>query len=206
MGEREVANAVADTPCRRQSGGEHVDGARGAGGFPPRERVVLPAKFEDVHARAVWASGYERAGRARERRTSERPTNPEYAPVRVREPDRRWYPRGPRDRPRHRLFYALTLHLAATFFIGDVPSQLAAKAALAPAIVSLILQRWGVESGVVSADLGVAVVLLLTRVADGIAISLSYRLSTRSTAPLVALHLAFAAVLGFALNNIFMFF
>ena len=42
-----------------------------------------------------------------------------------------------------------------------------------------------------------------TLVADGIAISLSYRLSTRSTAPLVVLHLAFAAVLGFALNNIF---
>ncbi|WP_336336143.1 DUF7473 family protein [Haloarcula brevis] len=104
------------------------------------------------------------------------------------------------------LFYAVTLHLAATFFIGDVPSQLAAKAALVPAVVSLILQRWGVESGVVSADLGVAVVLLLTLVADGIAISLSYRLSTRSTAPLVALHLAFAAVLGFALNNIFGFF
>jgi len=104
------------------------------------------------------------------------------------------------------LFYGVTLHLAATFFIGDVPSQLAAKAAVAPTLVSLILQRWGVESGVVSADLGVAVVLLLTLVADGIAISLSYRLSTRSTAPLVALHLAFAAVLGFALNNIFGFF
>ncbi len=41
--------------------------------------------------------------------------------------------------------------------------------------------------------------------ADGIAISTTYRLSTRSTAPLVALHLAFAAVLGFALNNIFSF-
>ena len=101
------------------------------------------------------------------------------------------------------LFYAVTLHLAATFFIGDVPSQLAAKAALAPAAVSLVLQRWGVESGIVSADLGVLVVLVLTMLADGIAISFTYRLSNRSTAPLVALHLAFAAVLGFALNNIF---
>ena len=101
------------------------------------------------------------------------------------------------------LFYALTLHLAATFFIGDTPTQLAAKAAILPAVVSLLLQQWGVQSGIISASLGVLVVLGATLLADGIGISLSYRLSTRSTIPLVALHLAFAAVLGFALNNIF---
>jgi Mg2+/Co2+ transporter CorB len=101
------------------------------------------------------------------------------------------------------LFYAVTLHLAATFFIGDTPTQLAAKAAIGPAIVSMLLQQWGVASGLVSPSLGVLVVVVATLVADGIAISLSYRLSTSSTAPLVALHLAFAAVLGFALNNIF---
>ena len=101
------------------------------------------------------------------------------------------------------LFYAVTLHLAATFFVGDVPSQLAAKAAILPAVVSLLLQRFGVEAGIVSPSLGVLVVLLLTVIADGIAVSVVYRLSTRSTAPLVVLHLAFAAVLGFALNNIF---
>ncbi len=103
------------------------------------------------------------------------------------------------------LFYAVTLHLAATFFIGDTPTQLAAKAAIVPAIVSMLLQQWGVASGLVSPSLGVLVVIVATVVADGIAISLSYRLSTSSTAPLVALHLAFAAVLGFALNNIFGF-
>lgn len=101
------------------------------------------------------------------------------------------------------LFYAVTLHLAATFFIGDTPTQLAAKAAIVPAIVSMLLQQWGVASGLVSPSLGVLVVVVATVVADGIAISLSYRLSTSSTAPLVALHLAFAAVFGFALNNIF---
>ena len=101
------------------------------------------------------------------------------------------------------LFYAVTLHLAAIFFIGDTPTQLAAKAAIVPAIVSMLLQQWGVSSGLVSPSLGVLVVIAATLVADGIAISLSYRLSTSSTAPLVALHLAFAAVLGFALNNIF---
>ena len=101
------------------------------------------------------------------------------------------------------LFYAVTLHLAATFFIGDTPTQLAAKAAILPAIVSLLLQQWGVQSGLVSPSVGVLVVVVATLLADGVGISLSYRLSTRSTAPLVALHLAFAAVLGFALNNIF---
>jgi len=101
------------------------------------------------------------------------------------------------------LFYAVTLHLAATFFIGDTPTQLAAKAAILPAVVSLLLQQWGAQSGIISASLGVLVVLGATLLADGIGISLSYRLSTRSTIPLVALHLAFAAVLGFALNNIF---
>jgi hypothetical protein len=101
------------------------------------------------------------------------------------------------------LFYAVTLHLAATFFIGETPTQLAAKAAIVPAIVSMLLQQWGVSSGLVSPSVGVLVVVVATLVADGIAISLSYRLSTSSTAPLVALHLAFAAVLGFALNNIF---
>ncbi len=101
------------------------------------------------------------------------------------------------------LFYAVTLHLAATFFIGDVPTQLAAKAAIAPAVVSMLLQQWGVQSGLVSPDIGVLVVVAATLIADGMGISVSYRLSTKSTAPLVALHLAFAAVLGFALNNIF---
>ncbi|WP_276273716.1 DUF7473 family protein [Haloarcula litorea] len=102
------------------------------------------------------------------------------------------------------LFYAVTLHLAATFFIGDTPSQLAAKAALVPAVVSILLQRWGTTGvGPVSPSLGVAVLLLVTLVADGIAISYTYRLSTRSTAPLVLLHFAFASVLGIALFNIF---
>ena len=101
------------------------------------------------------------------------------------------------------LFYAVTLHLAATFFIGDVPTQLAAKAAIAPAVVSMLLQQWGVQSGIVSPSVGVLVVVVATLVADGMGISVAYRLSTTSTAPLVVLHLAFAAVLGFALNNIF---
>jgi hypothetical protein len=102
------------------------------------------------------------------------------------------------------LFYAVTLHLAATFFIGDVPSQRAAYAGVAPAVVSILLGRWGLEAvGFISADLGVAVVVLATLVADAIAISSVYRISWTPTTALTLLHFAFAAVLGVALNNIF---
>jgi hypothetical protein len=104
------------------------------------------------------------------------------------------------------LFYAVTLHLAAMFFIGDVPSQRAAYAGIAPALVSILLGRYGVEGiGFLSPSLGVAVVLVVTLAADAIAISSVYRISWTPTAALTALHLAFAAVLGIALNNIFAF-
>jgi len=126
------------------------------------------------------------------------------------------------------LFYAVTLHLAATFFIGEVPSQRAAYAGAVPAVVSILLGRWGIEEvgfvspslgvavvsillgrwgieevGFVSPSLGVAVVLVATLVADAIAISSVYRISWRPTAALTLLHLAFATVLGVALNNVF---
>jgi len=105
------------------------------------------------------------------------------------------------------VFYAVTLHLAATFFIGDVPSQRAAYVGPVPAAVSILLGRYGVERiGFVSPSLGIAIVLLATLVADGIAISVSYRITWKPAAVLTGLHLAFAAVLGFALNNIFGFF
>jgi hypothetical protein len=102
------------------------------------------------------------------------------------------------------LFYAVTLHLAATFFIGDVPSQRAAKVAPVPAVVSLLLQQYGLRSvGVVDPGFGVAITILATLIADAIAISFVYRLEWSSTVPLTLLHFAFAVVLGFALNNIF---
>jgi len=104
------------------------------------------------------------------------------------------------------LFYAFTLHLAATFFIGDVPTQPAATAAAAPAVVSILLQQWGQTTiGIVSPALGVLVALVATVAADALAVNYAYDIPWRATAALVALHLAFATVLGFALNNVFGF-
>jgi len=103
------------------------------------------------------------------------------------------------------LFYAVTLHLAATFFIGDVPSQRAATVAPIPAVVSLLLQQYGIGGGVVSPGIGVLVTIAGTLLADAIAISFVYRLKWSSAAPLTLIHFTFAAVMGLALNNIFGF-
>ncbi|WP_418886531.1 DUF7473 family protein [Halapricum desulfuricans] len=102
------------------------------------------------------------------------------------------------------LFYAVTLHLAATFFIGSVPTQRAATVAPAPAAVSILLGRYGLESvGFVSRGLGALIVIVATLVADALAISRVYDLDVVPTLVLVGLHFAFAAVLGFALANLF---
>ncbi|MFT4881347.1 MAG: hypothetical protein ACI9HI_001351 [Salinirussus sp.] len=104
------------------------------------------------------------------------------------------------------VFYAVTLHLAATFYIGDVPSQRAAYAALAPAATSILLGQYG-QTGVgpLTASAAAGVAVLATLVADAVSISFVYRLKWGSTAPLVLLHFAVGAVLGVALNNLFGF-
>ena len=104
------------------------------------------------------------------------------------------------------VFYAVTLPLAATFFLGDVPSQLAAYVSPVPAAVSILLGRWGLEPvGVVSPELGVVIAVSVTLTADGLAIASVYGLDRRSTAVLTLLHFAFATVLGIALGNLFGF-
>jgi hypothetical protein len=102
------------------------------------------------------------------------------------------------------LFYAVTLHLAATFFIGDVPSQRAAYAAPVPAAVSILLQQYGQSGGLLGLDASVLVGIAVaaTLVADLLAVSFVYRLKLRSAVPVVLLHFAFAAVLGIALGNL----
>lgn len=96
------------------------------------------------------------------------------------------------------VFYAVTLHLAASFYIGDVPTQRAAKVGPILAAVSLLLGQYGRDRPTF-----VLVVVAATLVADLLAASFVYRLSLRSTVPLVLLHFAFATVLGFALANLF---
>jgi hypothetical protein len=89
------------------------------------------------------------------------------------------------------LFYAATLHLAATFFLGDEPSQRAATVAPVPAVVSLLLQQWGP-----------LVVVPVTLVGDGLAIAYVYDLEWQPAVALTLLHFAFATVLGLALLNL----
>lgn len=89
------------------------------------------------------------------------------------------------------LFYAFTLHLAATFFLGDAPSQRAVAVAPVPAIVTILLTQYGA-----------AVVLPVTLFGDLIAISAVYRVRWQTAAVLTLLHFAFATILGVALANL----
>lgn len=90
------------------------------------------------------------------------------------------------------VFYAVTLHLAATFFLGEVPTQLAARAAVVPALASFALQQWGP-----------AVTLLATLFGDFLAVTWSYDLGWRAGLALSLLHVAFSVALFIPLNNIF---
>jgi hypothetical protein len=92
------------------------------------------------------------------------------------------------------VFYAVTLHLAAVFFLGDVPSQRAALAGPVPAVTSILLQQWGPE-----------VVIPVTLLGDFLAVRYSYDLPTRAAVALTLLHFAFAVALIIPLNNVFGF-
>lgn len=89
------------------------------------------------------------------------------------------------------VFYAVTLHLAAVFFLGDAPTQHAVAAAPVPALTSILLQQWGP-----------AVVIPVTLLGDFVAIQFSYELELRGAAALTLLHFAFATVMGVAIANI----
>jgi len=92
------------------------------------------------------------------------------------------------------IFYAITLHLAAVFFVGDVPTQRAVMAAPVPAVTSLLLQQWGP-----------AIVIPVTLLGDLVAIRFSYKLPVTSSVVLTLLHFAFSVALIIPLNNIFGF-
>ena len=100
-------------------------------------------------------------------------------------------------------FYAFTLHLAATFFIGDVPTQPAATAGAVPAALSVLLGRYGlVGDSLISPGVDLAIALLVTLVADWLAIAYAYEIDRTAAAIVVLLHLAFSVALIVPLNNL----
>lgn len=90
------------------------------------------------------------------------------------------------------VFYAITLHLAALYVVGDRPHQHAALAGSVPALVSLLIQPFNPLAAVV-----------LALLSDAAAIHVVYRLQRRGTALLAVAHYTIAVILGFALFNIF---
>ena len=93
------------------------------------------------------------------------------------------------------LFYAVTLHLAATFFIGGVPSQRAATAALAPTVFSMLFQLGTLSDAV-------PLFIALTFASVVVAIHVVYRVRWLTATLLGLLHFAFALAMGLALYNI----
>jgi hypothetical protein len=89
------------------------------------------------------------------------------------------------------VFYAVTLHLATLYVLGDVPHQRAALAAPIPALVSILLQQYGP-----------AIVIPVSFFSDALAIYFVYKLRARLTFILTLAHFAIAAIIGFALLNI----
>lgn len=89
------------------------------------------------------------------------------------------------------LFYAVTLHLAALWVLGDAPHQRAVAVAPVPAAISILFSPYGV-----------AVVLPLSFVGALVAIRQIYRLKTRSALVLTLFHYAIAVILGIALGNL----
>lgn len=100
-------------------------------------------------------------------------------------------------------FYAVTLHLAATFFVGDVPTQPAAVAGAVPAVLSVLLGQYGLASAtLVSPGVDLAIALVVTLIADWLAIAYAYELERLAAAIVTALHLAFSVALIIPLNNL----
>ncbi|RRJ28276.1 DUF7473 family protein [Halocatena pleomorpha] len=89
------------------------------------------------------------------------------------------------------VFYAVTLHLAALYVVGDTPHQRAALAGVAPAVVSLSIQPFSPLAAVV-----------LALASDAAAIYVVYKLRKRGTALLALAHYTVAIIFGVALFNI----
>jgi hypothetical protein len=89
------------------------------------------------------------------------------------------------------LFYALTAHVAARFVLGDTPVRLALLVGLAPALASILLQRY--DFLVVA---GAALLL------DFAAFHAVYRIRYRTAAIVTVMHFTVSVILGVALSAI----
>jgi hypothetical protein len=88
-------------------------------------------------------------------------------------------------------FYALTAHIAARYVLGDVRFRRALLVGVVPAVVSLLLQRYGP-----------AVTILMTLLADFFAIRGAYRLGNRLAGLVALVHYTVTAILGITLVNL----
>lgn len=89
------------------------------------------------------------------------------------------------------IFYAVTLHLAALWVLGDPPHQRAVAVSPVPAVISIVFARYGM-----------AVVLPLAFLGTLVAVRQVYRLKIRSAALVTVFHFAIAVILGIALRNL----
>lgn len=88
-------------------------------------------------------------------------------------------------------FYALTVHLAARYVLGDVPLRRALAVGTVPAATTLLLQQYGP-----AASIAVAVV------ADALAIHAVYRIRVSLTAAVTVIHYTVSVLLGLTLFNL----
>lgn len=87
-------------------------------------------------------------------------------------------------------FYSLTAHLAARYVLGDVPIKYALVIGTILAVVSFLLQQYGL------------VALVTTVIVDFVAIRALYRLRYRTTGLVVIVHVAVSAILLFTLLSL----
>jgi hypothetical protein len=89
------------------------------------------------------------------------------------------------------LFYAVTLHLAALWVLGDEPHQRAVAVSPVPALISMFFEA-----------AGPVVVAVLAFGATLVAVRYVYKLTTKGAALLTTFHFAIAVILGLALRNL----
>jgi hypothetical protein len=89
------------------------------------------------------------------------------------------------------IFYALTLHVAARYVLGDAPVKRALLVGPVLAVAAILLQRYGP-----------AVVIASTLALDAFAISAVYRLSWKSTAFVAVIHYTVAVIVGITIFNL----